>query len=71
MGVAVTSHGVVWLASRSEAEHAVRFDPKSESFSAEPIPSGGGVVRNKVETPDGRLYLACSSVNKVAIVDAR
>jgi virginiamycin B lyase len=47
----------------------VRFDPKSESFSAEAIPSGGGVVRNMVATPNGRLYLACSGVNKVAVVD--
>ncbi len=47
---------------------AVRFDPKSESFARAPIPSGGGVIRNKVATPDGRLYLAGSGVNKVAIV---
>jgi hypothetical protein len=26
------------------------------------------VVRNMVSTPDGRLYLACSGVNKVAVV---
>ena len=43
-------------------------DPKSESFSTEPSPSGG-VVRNMVATPDRRLYLACSGVNKVAVVD--
>jgi len=47
----------------------VRFDPKSESFSTKQIPSGGGVVRNMVATPDRRLYLACSGVNKVAVVD--
>ena len=43
--------------------------PKSESFSAKAIPSGGGTVRNMVATPDRRLYLACSGVNKVAVVD--
>ena len=48
----------------------MRFDPKSESFSSEAIPSGGGVVRNMVATGDGRLYLACSGVNKVAVVEA-
>jgi virginiamycin B lyase len=47
----------------------VKFDPKSESFSTEPIPSGGGVVRNMVATPDHRLFLACSGVNKVAVMD--
>jgi streptogramin lyase len=49
----------------------VRFDPKSESFSAKPIPSGGGVVRNMVATSDGQLYLACSGVNRVAVVDLK
>jgi len=48
----------------------VRFDPKSEAFSSEQIPSGGGVVRNMVATPDRRLFLACSGVNKVAVVAA-
>ena len=46
----------------------VKFDPKYESFSSEAILSGGGVVRNMVATPDGKLYLACSGVNKVAVV---
>jgi hypothetical protein len=30
-----------------------------------------GVVRNMVATSDGRLYLACSGVNKVAIAEIR
>jgi virginiamycin B lyase len=45
----------------------VAFDPRSKAFQSWPIPSGGGVVRNMVATEDGRLYLACSGVNKVAI----
>ena len=45
----------------------VRFDPRTEQFSSAPIPSGGGVVRNMVATPQDALYLACSGVNKVAI----
>jgi virginiamycin B lyase len=49
----------------------VRFDPKTEAFSSAPIPSGGGVVRNMVAAPDGRLYLACSGVNKVAIAEVK
>jgi virginiamycin B lyase len=48
----------------------VRFDPKSQSFSSQAIPSGGGTVRNMVATTDGRLFLACSGVNKVAVVEA-
>lgn len=71
-GIAVTSDGVVWYSeSGVKPNTLLRFDPKSERFSSEPIPSGGGTVRNMVATPDGRLYLACSGVNKVAIVDAK
>jgi virginiamycin B lyase len=71
-GIAVTSDGEVWYSeSGVKPNTLVRFDPGSEAFSTEPIPSGGGVVRNMVATPDGRLYLACSGVNKVAVVDTR
>ena len=49
----------------------VRFDPRTQAFARQAIPSGGGVVRNMVATPDDRLYLACSGVNKVAIVSLR
>jgi virginiamycin B lyase len=71
-GIAVTSDGGVWYSeSGVKPNTLVKFDPKSESFSAEPIPSGGGVVRNMVATSDHRLYLACSGVNKVAVVDLR
>lgn len=68
-GIAITNDGEVWYSeSGVKPNTLVRFDPKSESFSAKPIPSGGGVVRNMVATPDRRLYLACSGVNKVAVV---
>jgi len=69
-GIAITSDGEVWYSeSGVKPNTLVRFDPKSESFSTKAIPSGGGVVRNMVATPDRRLYLACSGVNKVAVVD--
>ena len=69
-GVTITSDGLVWYSeSGVKPNTLVRFDPKSESFSTMSIPSGGGVVRNMVATPDRRLYLACSGVNKVAVVD--
>jgi virginiamycin B lyase len=69
-GIAVTEDGVVWYSESGVTPNTlVRFDPKSETFNQEKIPSGGGVVRNMVATPDHRLYLACSGVNKVAVVD--
>ncbi len=68
-GIAITSDGAVWYSeSGVEPNTLIKFNPKLESFSRQVIPSGGGVVRNMVATPDGRLYLACSGVNKVAIV---
>jgi virginiamycin B lyase len=65
----VTRDGSVWYSeSGVKPNTLVRFDPKINAFSATAIPSGGGVVRNIAATPDGRLYLACSGVNKIAVV---
>jgi virginiamycin B lyase len=70
-GIAITNDGDVWYSESGVSPNTlVRFDPKSESFSAEKIPSGGGVIRNLVATPNRRLYLACSGANKVAVVYA-
>jgi virginiamycin B lyase len=69
-GIAITHDGEVWYSeSGVKPNTLIKFDPKSEAFSSMSIPSGGGVVRNMVATPDRRLYLACSGVNKVAVVD--
>jgi virginiamycin B lyase len=71
-GIAVTPDGIVWYSeSGVEPNTLVRFDPAAKTFTRTPIPSGGGVVRNMVATGDGRLYLACSGVNKVAVAEAR
>jgi virginiamycin B lyase len=68
-GIAITADGMVWYSeSGVKPNTLVRFDPKTKSFAEEAIPSGGGVVRNMAATKDGKLYLACSGVNKVAIV---
>jgi len=69
-GIAITNDGEVWYSeSGVNPNTLVRFDPKSDSFSTKQIASGGGVVRNMVATPNRKLYLACSGVNKVAVVD--
>jgi virginiamycin B lyase len=71
-GIAVTNDDEVWYSeSGVKPNTLVKFDPKTESFSTKAIPSGGGVVRNMVATGDGKLYLACSGVNKVAVVDLK
>ncbi len=71
-GIAITADGMVWYSeSGVKPNTLVRFDPKTKTFAERDIPSGGGVVRNMVATPDGKLYLACSGVNKVAVVATR
>ena len=67
-GIASTHDGTVWYSeSGVQPNTLVAFNTATKKFQKWPIPSGGGVVRNMVATPDGRLYLACSGVNKVAI----
>jgi virginiamycin B lyase len=68
-GITITTNGAVWYSeSGVNPNTIVRFDPNSKSFNSWPIPSGGGVVRNMVSTPEGNLYIACSGKNKVGVV---
>lgn len=71
-GITVTPDGMVWYSEAGvlPKNTIVRFDPKTETFASTTIPSGGGVVRNMATTPDGRVYIACSGVNKVGVVMA-
>ena len=65
-------HDVIWYSeSAVKPNTLVRFDPKTEKFQTWPIPSGGGVVRNMMTTRDGNLVMACSGVNKIALVEVR
>jgi virginiamycin B lyase len=67
--IAVTPDGTVWYSEAGFSPNTiVRFDPGKKEFASWPIPSGGGVVRNMVSTPKGDLFIACSGVNKVGIV---
>jgi len=69
-GMAITPDGMVWYSeSGVKPNTLIRFDPKTEQFARATIPSGGGTVRNMAATSDGRIYLACSGVNKVAVVE--
>ncbi len=61
---------IIWYSeSGTRPNTVVRFDPTTEKFQTWAIPSGGGVVRNMVHTPDGNLWLACSGVNGIAEVE--
>jgi virginiamycin B lyase len=63
---------VIWYSeSNTKPNTVVRFDTKTEKFQTWIIPSGGGVVRNMVSTPDGNLWLASSGVNGIAFVEVK
>ena len=60
---------VLWYSeSNTSPNTLVRFDTRTLKFQSWAIPSGGGVVRNMVHTPDGNLWLTESGVNKLAFV---
>jgi virginiamycin B lyase len=61
---------VIWYSESSVRPNTlVRFDTQTEKFQTWVIPSGGGVVRNMMATAEGNLVLACSGVNRVALVE--
>ncbi len=69
-GIAITPDGMVWYSeSGVKPNTIIQFDPKTEQFARAMIPSGGGTVRNMAATADGRVYIACSGVNKVGVVE--
>jgi virginiamycin B lyase len=69
-GIAITPDGLVWYSeSGVKPNTIIQFDPKTEQFARANIPSGGGTVRNMAATSDGRVYIACSGVNKVGVIE--
>jgi virginiamycin B lyase len=69
-GIAITPNGLVWYSeSGMHPNTIIEFDPGTGKFARANIPSGGGVVRNMAATSDGRIYIACSGVDKVGIVE--
>jgi len=72
-GYGITAVGdVVWYSESGVSPNTlVRFDSKTEKFQTWVIPSGGGVVRNMMATPEGNFVLACSGVNRVALVEVK
>lgn len=67
-GIATIGNVVWYSESGLRDDTLVRFDPVTEEFQTWLIPSGGGVIRNMMATADGNLVLACSAVNRVALV---
>ena len=70
-GITVTKDIVWYNESATRPNTIVRFDPKTEKFQSWIIPSGGIVVRNMMANKEGNLVLACSGVNRVALVEIK
>jgi virginiamycin B lyase len=69
-GITITRDGLVWYSeSGVKPNTIIEFNPQTETFARATIPSGGGTVRNMAATADGRIYLACSGVDKVGVVE--
>ena len=68
-GIVAIGDAVWYSESNAKPNTLVRFDINTHQFQTWTIPSGGGVVRNVVATPDGNIWLACSGVNKIAFVE--
>lgn len=70
-GIASVGNIIWYSESAVRPNTLVRFDTQTEKFQTWIIPSGGGVVRNMMATSNGNLVLACSGVNRVALVEVR
>ncbi len=70
-GIAATGNIIWYSESGVRPNTLVRFDPATERFQTWAIPSGGGVIRHMMATRTGNLVLACSGVNRVALVEVQ
>lgn len=70
-GIASFGNEIWYSESNVRPNTLVKFDPQTQKFQTWAIPSGGGVIRNMMATKDGNLVLACSGVNKVALVEVQ
>jgi virginiamycin B lyase len=80
--IAITSDGALWYSDYARG-YLGRFDPQASTVREWPSPGGansgpygiatlGDVVwyiRNMATTRDGKLVLACSGVDRIALVD--
>ncbi len=68
-GIAAVGNTIWYSESAVRPNTIVRFDMATEGFQTWVIPSGGGVIRHMMATRAGNLVLACSAVNRVALVE--
>ena len=67
-GIAADASGNLWY-EEFDANQLVRFVPETQTFQRFPLPSPRSEVRNMARDARGRLWLALSGANKVAVVE--
>lgn len=67
-GIAVDGDGILWYEEFS-ANQLVRFDPRTATFQRFTMPSARSEVRNMDRDSKGRVWMALSGCNKVAVVE--
>jgi streptogramin lyase len=69
-GAAITPDGMAWYSESGVKPNTIaQFERKTEKFGRASIPSGRGTVQNRGATSDRRVYIACSGVGKVGVVE--
>lgn len=67
-GIAADAEGVLWY-NEFRANQLVRFDPETGQFTRFALPSPNSEVRHMVRDAAGRIWMALSGANKVAVVE--
>jgi virginiamycin B lyase len=68
-GMTAIDDKIWYVESNTRPNNLVRFDPKTEKFQTWQIPGGGGIVRNMMPMPDGKIAMAMSGLNTVGTVE--
>jgi virginiamycin B lyase len=69
-GLTITPDGMVWYTETgTQPNNIIRFDPTSSTFARAPIPFATGSIHNITATPDSRVYLTSSGVDKIGVVE--
>jgi len=67
-GIADDGDGYLWY-NEFSANQLVRFDPQKEAFQRFTLPSPKSEVRHMARDAKGRVWMALSGANKVAVVE--
>jgi len=67
-GICVDGDGIIWY-NEFSANQLVRFDPQTGTFKRLTLPSAKSEVRNMARDPQGRVWMALSGANRVAVIE--